>query len=278
MEVVVAGSAGFCYGVKRALESVLEAAETRGKPMFTLGPLIHNPQVIEKLEGHGVRSTEEIDEIPPGAVLVLPSHGVSREVMDRALGSGLEIIDMTCPFVTKVHRLAERLVKQGYQVVVLGDSGHTEVTGIMSRAGNEAVAVSEPGELADVKLGRRVGVVAQTTQTVDRYQKLVEEVSARAYEVRAYNTICNATTDRQKAAVEVAAKVDVMLVVGGRNSANTRRLAEICAAVGVATHHIETADELEAGWFRQAPKAGVTAGASTPDWIIDEVVENVKRI
>ena len=278
MEVILAESAGFCYGVKRALDTVAEAAKAKGKPMFTLGPLIHNPQVVERLESQGVRTVKGLEEVPADSVVVMPSHGVPRAVLEQAKASGIEIIDLTCPFVSKVQELAESLLSEGYQVVVLGDAGHTEVKAIMSRAGEDAVAVSGSEELADYALKSRVGILAQTTQTVERYRRVVAEAAALAYEVRAYNTICNATRDRQSAAVDVAKVVDVMIVVGGRNSANTRRLAEICAETGVSTYHVEVAGEINPEWFAHAEKVGVTAGASTPDWIIEEVVWKIKAI
>lgn len=278
MEVMLAESAGFCYGVSRALNTVLRAAKSRERPMFTLGPLIHNPQVIEKLEGDGVKSVSEVGLIPAGSIAVMPSHGVSEPVLKQAMAAGLEIIDVTCPYVAKVHRIAGSLARQGYQVIILGDQGHTEVRGILSMSGEDALVVSDACEIGQYSLKRRVGLVAQTTQTIERYQALVAELSGRAYEVRAYNTICNATSDRQKAALKIAKGVDVMLVVGGRNSANTRRLAEICAETGVPTHHVEVADEIVPEWFAGANRVGVTAGASTPDWIIDEVVRNVRDI
>lgn len=277
MQVVLAESAGFCYGVKRAMDGVMQAARESGKPIYTLGPLIHNPQVIEKLESQGVKSVHDLSDISAGSIVVMPSHGVSKSVMDQARESGLEIIDLTCPFVSKVHRLAEQLVSEGYQVVVLGDPGHTEVKGIMSRAGEGAVAVSRAEDLAAHELGKPVGVLAQTTQRPDEYRVLVAEVALRAYEVRGFNTICNATTDRQQSALEIASDVDVMIIVGGRNSANTRRLAEMCSSV-VRTHHIEVADELDPKWFRKTEKVGVTAGASTPGWIIEEVVKKLESL
>jgi 4-hydroxy-3-methylbut-2-enyl diphosphate reductase len=278
VEVILAEPSGFCYGVKRALDTLLDAAKERGKRMYTLGPLIHNPQVIEKLEREGIRSVASLDEISPPAVLVMPSHGVGRDIMESAISRGMEVTDVTCPFVSKVHRLAESLVRQKYQVVIVGDQGHTEVKSIVSRAGEDAVVVSGVEELASRDLKRRVGIVAQTTQAVERFQECVSEAARRVYEVRAYNTICHATSERQAAAVKTAQAVDVMIVVGGRNSANTRRLAEICAQAGVPTHHVEIADELEACWFAVAKKVGVTAGASTPDWIIQEVVRRIKEI
>jgi len=278
LEVIVAESSGFCYGVKRALDTVAKSAKTSCRRMFTLGPLIHNPQVIQKLEVEGIESVADLSEVPAGSLVVMPTHGAPARVMAQAQKLGLEIVDVTCPFVRKVHRLAESLVRQGYQVVILGDEGHTEVQGIISRAGNDAVAVSCAEDLKKSPLKRRVGILAQTTQSLERYQQLVAAACECAYEVRAYNTICSATVQRQKAALAVAQGVDVMLVVGGRNSANTRRLAEICAETGVSTYHVEVADEIDADWFARAKKAGLTAGASTPDWIIKEVIRKVKEI
>lgn len=278
MEVIVAESAGFCYGVSRALNTVLKAAESREKPMFTLGPLIHNPQVIERLESSGIRTVSDPSEIPPGSIIVMPSHGVSEAVMDRARSAGFEIIDLTCPFVAKVHRVVGSLAKHGYQVMIVGDKGHTEVRGILSMAGDDAIVVSGASELSECTLKRRVGIVAQTTQSIERYREVVAEASSRAYEVRAYNTICNATSDRQKASLEVAGHADVMLVIGGRNSANTRRLAEICAETGVPTHHVEVADEIAPEWFAGTARVGVTAGASTPDWIIEDVLARLRSM
>jgi len=278
MKVTLAKSAGFCYGVRRALDTVLEAAKVRDMPMFTLGPLIHNPQVIERLESYGIKSVKGLDEVPSGSILIMPSHGVPKEVKACAEEMGLEIIDVTCPFVAKVHRLAEKLVKEGYQVVVLGDKDHTEVRGIMSVCSEGAVAVSSAQQLEEHNLSDKVGVVSQTTQTSERLQDLVAGIVPHAHEVRSYNTICDATVDRQEATLELIHDVDVMVVVGGRNSANTGRLAQICSETGIPTYHVEIADEVDDSWFSGVGSVGVTAGASTPDWVIDEVVEKIKGI
>lgn len=275
MEVIIAKSAGFCYGVRRALETVVEAARSEGKRMYTLGPLIHNPQVVERLAQDGVQVVSDIEDVPGGSIVVMPSHGVAQQVIDRAQELGLEIVDVTCPFVAKVQNLAADLHAEGYQVVILGDAGHTEVRGILSRAGDNAVVVSDADELRTHEPDRKVAVVAQTTQALTAYIELVREVAARVYEVRAFNTICHATSERQTAAVEMAQDVDVVIVVGGRNSANTRRLAELCSAAGVPTHHVETAEEIDAAWFEGAQRVGLTAGASTPDWIIEEVARRL---
>jgi len=277
VEVRLAQVAGFCYGVRRALDIVLEARNRHGPPMYTLGPLIHNPQVIERLMQQGILIAEQVSSVPEGSTIIIPSHGAPKDVLEEAEARRLHIIDATCPFVRKVQEIAKELANEGYQVVVLGDPGHTEVRGIMSVAGQNALAVSKPSELNLSMLSDRVGIVSQTTQTVEQYEELVALISAHARTVRAHNTICHATARLQKAALTLAADVDLMIVVGGRNSANTRRLAEICTRAGVPTYHIEVADEIVGSWFEGAKTVGVTAGASTPDWIIEEVIQRIKQ-
>lgn len=278
MEVRLAESAGFCYGVKRALDTVLAVAKTAEKAIFSLGPLIHNPQVIEDLEQIGIHSVSSLDDIPSGSIVVMPTHGGPANIVEQSLNRGLDIVDVTCPFVSKVHKLVEQLTRDGYQLVILGDEGHTEVQGIMSRAGYDAIMVTSQEFISKARLKHRVGIVAQTTQSIERYRELVAEIAACAYEVKAFNTICNATTDRQKAALAVAREVDVMIVVGGHNSANTKRLVEICSEIGVPTWHVEVADEMKPAWFLNATRVGVTAGASTPHKAIREVCERIEKM
>jgi len=276
MKVIIADQAGVCFGVKRALDLVNTESE-RGGPLATLGPLIHNPQVVCDLESRGVKVVRGIEEAD-GAI-VMPSHGVPREVVAAAENAGLRVIDATCPFVAKVHRRVEALALEGYTVVVVGDAGHSEVRAIMSAAGDNAVVISsvEDADLMDWS-GRKVGIVSQTTQTPERFGEIVGRIAARAVEVVAHNTICYATHDRQSAARNLAPRVDAMFVVGGRNSANTNRLAEICEESGVATYHIETADEIEPAWVAGMSTVGLTAGASTPEWIIEEVRSRLESL
>jgi 4-hydroxy-3-methylbut-2-enyl diphosphate reductase len=269
MKVVVAEHAGVCFGVKRALDLVFAAAED-DKPISTLGPLIHNPQVVQKLSDSGVKVVKEVSEAGCGR-LVMPSHGVIREVLEAAETAGLEIIDATCPFVAKVHRHVQALAKDGYTVVVVGDEGHSEVKGIVSAAGPNSIVVSSAEEAENHKWIGKVGIVAQTTQTEERFGEIVGIISKYANEVRVFNTICTATRDRQQAVTAVAPNVDAMFVVGGRNSANTNRLAEICESAGVETYHIETAEEIQDEWLQGKTVVGLTAGASTPEWLIVEV-------
>lgn len=276
MQVIVAEHSGFCFGVRRAIELVTKAVESGG-PLSTLGPLIHNPQEVKRLEAAGVTVTTDV-EGAKGKRIVMPSHGVAQEKLSKARELCDEIIDATCPYVAKVHRTVRELAKAGMQVVVVGDPAHSEVKGILSAAGPGAVAVSSPEEAAELPLTGRIGVVAQTTQAEDRFQEIVGIIRGRAQDVRSVNTICVATRQRQEAAHAVAPEVDVMFVIGGRNSANTNRLRELCEEAGVPTYHIETATEIRNEWLNGKSTAGISAGASTPDWLIKEVQDRLEEV
>jgi len=270
MKVIVADQAGVCFGVKRALDLVNKEAE-KGGGLATLGPLIHNPQVVKALEEKGVRVVKSVEEAASGSI-VMPSHGVPKDVLQAAEDAGLRIVDATCPFVAVVHRKVEALARDGYTVVVVGDAGHSEVKAIVSAAGEGALVISSAEEASRIDWsGKKVGIVSQTTQTPERFGEIVGIIAARAREIVAHNTICYATHDRQTAARELAPQVEAMFVVGGRNSANTNRLADICRESGVPTYHIETADEIRSEWVNGMHVVGLTAGASTPEWIIEEV-------
>jgi 4-hydroxy-3-methylbut-2-enyl diphosphate reductase len=277
MKVIIADQAGVCFGVKRALDLVQTEAE-KGEGLATLGPLIHNPQVVADLERKGVRVVKSVELVESGTI-VMPSHGVPRDVQKSAEDVGLNVIDATCPFVANVHRRVETLAIDGYLVVVVGDAGHSEVKAIRSAAGDDAIVISSPDEVGGYDwTAKKVGVVSQTTQTPERFGEVVGKIAESAKEVVAYNTICYATHDRQSAAQALAPKVQAMFVVGGRNSANTNRLAEICRQSGVPTYHIETADEIQGDWVRGMETLGLTAGASTPAWIIDEVKARLEKL
>ena len=274
--ITVADHAGACYGVQRALDLVHDVAEHAQGPVHTLGPLIHNPKVVAELESAGVTVAGDVPE-QAGSTLVLRTHGVVPEVERVARERGLDVIDATCPYVKRVHHAVERLRRDGYQVLVVGEAGHPEVEAILGHAPG-ALAVASVASLEGVSLSRRVGVVVQTTQAKATLDAVVSALTARASEVCVVNTICEATSERQQAAAELAGRSDVMVVIGGRNSANTTRLAEICSASCPRTHHIETPDELEAAWFDGAERIGVTAGASTPTSQIDDVVGAIRHL
>lgn len=275
--IEVADHAGVCFGVQRALELAERAASEAEPPVRTLGALIHNPIVVRELEERGVREVDDPAEAAGGTVIIR-AHGVAPEVEERARARGLAVIDATCPFVKKAQTAAESLAEEGFQVVVVGEEGHPEVEGIMGHAGEGAIVAQTPGDLEGAALGSRVGVVVQTTQTEEALQAIVDALLPRVETLTVRNTICTATRERQEAAAELALRADVMIVVGGRNSGNTRRLTRICEARCPRTHHIEDASELEADWFQAAALVGVTAGASTPAAHIERTVDAISEL
>ena len=277
MKATLADGAGFCFGVKRALKIAFEAARRDNDDVFTLGPIIHNPQVVARLEQEGVRVVDDLGQVS-GGTLIVRSHGLPRGVLDRAASLGLDIVDATCPFVKQAQDRAAQLEEEGHAVVVVGEEDHPEVLSITGSLKGTATVVDGTAGLPDLPDCAKVGVVCQTTQPQEHLAAVVRDLLSRFREIKVFNTICDATFDRQQSALELARKVDVMLVVGGRNSANTRRLWELCRDEGRDAYHIETAEELEPEWFEGKEEVGITGGASTPQWIIDEVVAAVERI
>lgn len=278
MNILLAKHAGYCYGVNRAIKMTLDASEQRGGPIYTLGPLIHNPQVVDKLTERGIFPVGDINEVEREGSIIIRCHGIDPKIILEAKNRGLKVIDATCPYVRKVQDKASLLVREGYFLVILGERGHPEINGIVACAAGEHIVLESVDEVDHLPRRRKVGLVVQTTQSQSNLAALVSELIKRVGELRVYNTICNATMLRQRSALELARKTDLMLVVGGRNSANTTRLAEICKGVNAHTFHVETAEEIEEQLFREVRTVGITAGASTPDWIIEEVVEKIKAI
>jgi 4-hydroxy-3-methylbut-2-enyl diphosphate reductase len=276
MRVVIAEEAGVCYGVERAFR-LAEAAAEAGGAVHSLGPLIHNPQAVQGLREQGVEVAAELSDIDEGVVLIR-SHGVDPALIEQALARGLEVVDATCPFVSAAHGCAKDLVAGGYEVIIVGEADHPEVAGILAHASGKATVVQEPADIPKRLASKRVGVVVQTTQSMDRLTEVVDALLPRVSELRVCNTICGATAKRQRAARELAREVDVVVVVGGHNSGNTTRLAEICRAVNPRAHHVETADEIEPSWFSGAQAVGVTGGASTPHEQMNGVMEAIQAI
>lgn len=274
MEITVGKYAGFCFGVKRATRLAMETADQGGRAC-SLGPIIHSPQIVGDLERRGVRVVDSLEGVSDETVIIR-SHGVEKAVLDDARQKGLKIVDATCPFVKKAQDHVASLSAEGYGIVVVGDPEHPEVQGIISYASGEVHVVSTPEEAAQIPRTKRTGIVAQTTQTADSFLAIVSVLVRRSYETRVYNTICDATKVRQDEARELARDSDCMIVVGGFESGNTRRLSEICAEIQPNTHHVESADQLEASWLTAVSRVGVTAGASTPRWVIDQVVTRLR--
>ena len=282
MEVVMAEEMGFCFGVKRAIDAALDAAGD-GAKVSTLGSIVHNPQVVEHLRSRGIQTVHNPAEAPEGTV-VISSHGVTPEVMAETKATVQKVVDATCPIVRSVQRRAKTLAEAGFLIVIFGDPNHTEVKGVMGWAAGKGVVVSNPEDLEALPHSRRIALMAQTTQNSRAFEamakRLLELRLGEAIEISICNTICDAIAVRQSAAIALAGEVEAVVVVGGKDSANTLRLAQICAESSggrAATYHIETADELDAidlGGYR---RVGVTAGASTPDWVIQEVVDKLRK-
>ncbi len=277
MEIILAKSAGFCFGVRRATRMAFEAA-AEYEHICSLGPVIHSPQVVKGLAEQGVKVVDKVEDIPPGSVIIR-SHGVTSEEMEKVQANDLTIVDATCPFVKKTQGYASRLHNEGYTVVIVGEMEHPEVQGIVSYAGDSEVhVVADAEQAAALPRMQKVGIVAQTTQLYENLRDIVDVCLAKSQELRVFNTICDATSVRQNEAREIARSVELMFVIGGHASANTSRLTGICREIQPQTWHIETPEEINPEWFAGVTKVGVTAGASTPRWLIDDVVARIAEL
>ena len=286
MEVTVAKSAGFCFGVKRAVDTVYREIESGEKPVYTFGPIIHNEQVVEDLENRGVQVIHSEDELEglSGGTVVIRSHGVSRDVCEKIEARGMKIVDATCPFVKKIHRIVDEEGRKGRHVVIIGSADHPEVQGIMGWASGPVTVMhtAEEAESFVPENGKPISIVAQTTFNYNKFKDLVEILCKKRYDnnvlniLNILNTICNATEERQREAKNIAGEVDTMLVVGGRHSSNTQKLFEICKKECENTYYIQTPVDLDSEMFQCSSYVGITAGASTPNKIIEEVQEHVR--
>ena len=274
MKVTVAKTAGFCFGVKRAVDEVYSQIRNGEKPVCTYGPVIHNEQVMDELSRQGVRVINAAEE---KGTLIIRAHGVPRRTQELLEQSGMKLVDATCPFVKKIHAIAEEKSRQGSSVIIAGNPDHPEVQGIRGWADGPVYIVETPEEMEALELpeGARAVLVAQTTFNLVKFEYMVEIFSQKRYYNSVVNTVCNATTERQAEARRVAAEVDAMLVIGGRHSSNTQKLYEICRACCVNTYFIETLVDLETIPFQSFCHVGITAGASTPNQIIEEVQEKL---
>ena len=286
MEVKVAKTAGFCFGVQRAVDKVYELIDSCPDRLFTLGPIIHNEEVVNDLEKKGVRvaSEEELKTLPEGSTVVIRSHGVGKKVYDQLKECGLSYVDVTCPFVLKIHRIVEKESKAGSHIVIIGDPDHPEVVGICGWCiGSYTVICTKQDALDFVPPeSKNVCIVSQTTFNYNKFKDLVEILRKKRYDntvlniLNILNTICNATEERQREAKSIAGEVDTMLVVGGRHSSNTQKLFEICKKECENTYYIQTPVDLDSDMFQCSSYVGITAGASTPKKIIEEVQEHVR--
>lgn len=278
MEVRLAKHAGACYGVQRALDMADEVIAS-GEKGYTLGPLIHNPAVVQGLAERGARVADSLDDVDDG-IVIIRSHGVTPDVYAEAGRRDITLVDATCPHVARAQKAAADLAAQGCRVIVVGEAGHPEVSGLTAyarEAGAKVDVVATPDDLPE-GLYDPIGVVVQTTQMRENLEAVVEALQARGLHPEVRDTVCSATRSRQAAAADLAREVDAMVIIGGRNSSNTTRLTEICAEYCPRTYHVESADELEPSWFEECTVVGVTAGASTPEDQIDAVIETLHNI
>lgn len=272
--IEIAESSGFCFGVRRAIE-LAEKISRESDNVYTFGPLIHNPQEVERLNKKGIKVINDYSKINSG-ILVLRTHGIELDVYNKlSENKKLKIIDATCPFVKRAQDIVKELSDISRQIVIVGEKTHPEVIALVSYGKGKCVVVENKSDIKKIKKTDIIYVVSQTTQSPKNFDDIVKEIT-KISKVKIYNTICKATFDRQTAAEKLAKSVDVMIVVGGKNSGNTRRLFQICSNV-VETYHIESGDEIKNEWFKNKQKIGITAGASTPDWIIEDIKTKCKE-
>ncbi len=281
MEVIVAKTAGFCFGVERAVNKVYEQIDKQdGRPIYTYGPIIHNEEVVKDLEKKGVRvieTEEELRQLKEG-VVIIRSHGVGRPIYDLLEENQIELVDATCPFVKKIHRIVKEENEKGRRVIIIGNEKHPEVEGIKGWANPDTIVVESEEQIDDLALeaGEKLSIVSQTTFNYKKFQDLVEKFLKKGYDISVLNTICNATQERQSEARRIASEVDAMIVIGGKSSSNTQKLYEICRRECENTYYIQTFDDLEPESVSSVRSVGITAGASTPKNIIKEVHTNVR--
>lgn len=278
-QISLAEYAGFCSGVRKAVDLVYETIKKYpDRNIYTLGPIVHNPQLVASLEEKGVR-VADIDDLKPGDVAIVRSHGAPSSTYEKAKKKGVILIDASCPFVKRAQNYAKMLNDEGYSIVIIGEEDHPEVRAVLSHAGKGAVVIGSNNNVQEKLLNKsdKLGILSQTTQSLKNFKEVIVELLTYAHEFKIYNTICGATTRRQNSATKLAHEVDLMIVVGGYHSSNTTKLAELCSAI-VETHHIEKPDELKPEWFKDKQKIGLTAGASTPEFVIKGVLNQIEEI
>lgn len=280
MEVRLAKTAGFCFGVKRAVQEVYKQVEKSKLPVYTYGPIIHNEEVVRDLEEKGVtvlNTEDELKQITKG-IVIIRSHGVGKHIYQLLNRDGIEIVDATCPFVKKIHRIVGEQNAAGRRVIIIGNENHPEVQGICGWGRDDTLVIEQPEEIEvlPVSTEEKLCMVAQTTFNYNKFQELVEKISKKGYDITVLNTICNATQERQVEAKRIASEVDAMIVIGGRHSSNTQKLFEICQKECENTHFIQTLGDLNPEYVNSVRSVGITAGASTPKQIIEEVHTNVR--
>lgn len=275
MKVNLARSAGFCFGVKDAVDIALETA-SKEKNVFMLGDIVHNASVVEMIDQAGVKVIKDLSEVE-GGTLLLRAHGTKPEIYEEAKRRGFKIVDATCPMVLEIHEIVKELEHEGYRIVIVGDHRHDEVVGIAGQV-KYPIVVSNPEEAKAISRIRKMGVVVQSTQNIDNVSRIISQLVYKCREMKFINTICGPTIAHQNEIRKMPLENDVMIIVGSFTSANTCRLTQISRELNPRTYQVETANDVKAEWFENAESVGISAGASTPDWIIDEVVRRVEEL
>lgn len=279
LKVNISEFSDFCFGVKRAISLAENALKKHPKPVFSLGPLIHNQQVVSELSKKGLNVCKDYRRMKKGTV-VTRSHGIHPAVLNKIKRRKIDIVDATCPFVKNAQMLVKRLSQEGYKVIIIGDKGHPEVKSLRSFSGDKTLVIAAKNDAKKVRLkGGRIGVIAQTTQSLKNFLEIMSELLKKEFnEIKIFNTICSDVNMRQKSTETFSKDNDLVIVVGGRNSANTKRLYEICKGLGTHAYHIETGREIKNEWLKGKKAIGVVSGASTPRWIVDGVVRKLRNM
>jgi len=277
LKIILSKKMGFCFGVKKSVNLAKNALKTRKNNLYMLGSIINNPQAIEYFIKKGAKIADNLEEVPEESTVITRAHGISLTMLRKAYQKRLSVVDTTCPYVRKVQKIARYLYEKDYFIVIYGDKKHPEVLSLLDTIQNNALVINSIPDAEKITKKKKIGFISQTTKNIYDFYKLSSALLDRAEELRIFNTICKSTTERQKSVIELAKEVDVMLVIGGKESANTTRLAEIGKNQGAKTYHIETKSQLKYKWFHPKDKVGITSGASTPDWVTNEVIDKLKE-
>jgi (E)-4-hydroxy-3-methyl-but-2-enyl pyrophosphate reductase len=281
LEILKAKNTGFCFGVKRAINKANKLIkEINSEEIYMLGEIIHNPQVIKEFKKKGISIVDEVSQVPSNKYLITRAHGIASYEIEIAQQNSIRLIDTTCPYVKKLHQIASLLNKENYQIIIFGDRSHPEIKSLLSYIDTNVKVFQSYNDVknSSFRYNYKVGIISQTTKDTNEFKRIIEKIIENVDELRVFNTICKATSLRQKSTRELATKVDLMIVVGGLNSANTTRLAQLSRREGVKTYHIESEKEIRKEWFKGTEKVGVTSGASTPDYITEKVINKIKRL
>ena len=276
MKITIAKDAGYCFGVRDAVDLAYKSAEENGE-IFMLGDIVHNEQVVSDLADAGTKVVDNLDKIPDDKPVLFRAHGTETNVWEDALDKRLDIIDATCPLVQEIHDEVRKLAKDGRQIIIIGDHGHDEVLGIMSHAKN-AIVVSSPEEAQALRKVKRAGVVSQSTQSIENVQNIINILMTKVFDLHFINTICFPTKQNQEQIKTLASESDVMVIIGSFTSANSKRLTQLSLEINKNTYQVNSAKDVDPSWFEGAEKVGISAGASTPDYLIDQVDKKIKQL